>query len=243
MHIKRIQSVALGDKFEKQSDDISKSTKTKILEFAIGPIDSISLDTIESSLKELFITVKTKKIAKYAPECREEFDEWGKYWPITYHPSEADRIRTFERNMKENVSKEINDICEYYMQVALDSDIQHVAKLLNNAASLGGAIIVNPINNRVVMTCGDAIESCFLNEKSATYQTVCNTADFDMNCLKHRFETHPLYQSAVIYCIEGVAALVRGEKIEKYEGKPDDVCCVFYQLIMCITSDMICRCD
>ena len=249
MHIKRIQSVTTNSN-ENNIIDITK--RNKLLELVIAPIDNISLDSIDSSLSQLFNTIKVIKIAKYSPENRTEFEIWGKYWPITYHPNESDRIRTNEKNMNDKSILEFNKICYNYIHTTIESDIQHISTILNHTSNInrmklggGGAIIVNPVNNRIVMTCGNAIRSCFLNPNSSTYRSFNDkykkdkknddninsninsnsnidgnsNSNIDGNMIKSRLETHPLFQSAVIYCIEGVAALIRGEIVEEHTGK------------------------
>lgn len=81
------------------------------------------------------------RVSKYLPRNRNEFDAWGKYWPINFRPSELDRCR--ERGLPLD---EVKIVAEWLKVLEdVDKNFFH----LHNKDNFG-ALIVNPSNNKVL---------------------------------------------------------------------------------------------
>ena len=156
--------------------------------------------------KELIISFKEIDVTKIIPQTYAEFLSWGSSWPVAFRPSE--KLRMANKIMS---TEEAQNHIQFLSLTLLDQlSFQKLSATINGcrcnssccercsskSSSAFGAIMVNEKTKRVVMTSFDA------------YRYICNKRNLNAAALLN----HPLYTSAML-CIEGVAALVRGEQV------------------------------
>ena len=110
---------------------------------------------------------------------------WGSMWPLLFRPTDVDRDRetgpsaVFEDRVRRLMSSVQEDTAA--LRIRHSSSLSH----------LSGAIIVNPDNNQIVMTCASAIDILFPRLGEGVLR-------------------HPLYSPAMLV-IAALAACSRGE--------------------------------
>jgi hypothetical protein len=111
-----------------------------------------------------------------------EAEAWGTYWPLIFRPNELDRDRIAGLS-----AAEIATVVQHIKLVNEDT-----IKLKNRGHMYSsGALMVNPLNNRVVITASQALDYLVERHGASVLQ-------------------HPLYTPTML-CVEGVAAIIRGE--------------------------------
>ena len=110
------------------------------------PVQYESID-IDAKLRSMLLSTFVLDVSNTAPVSKLEFERWNKYWPIIFHPDERERqlsvsIANNQINVLQSKFRDIMNEC-----VALD------ASKLDALGWLGGAVIVNPVNNEVWMSC------------------------------------------------------------------------------------------
>jgi len=177
----------------------------------VCPVASYEVDA-SYELKTLFQGTTIIKVPKLAPVVYSEFEAWGKYWPLVFHAPEIERVRSIENTPVH--AAEFQKRCNVYM-----SEVEVDNVLLRQCGfNVGGCVLVNPVTDKVVMTATAALQHLFLRaDLSSVWQQPVSDCLASLSSAQQdtleRLRSHPLYQSPVLLCIDGVAALVN-EDIE-----------------------------
>lgn len=151
------------------------------------------------------------RVYRFEPRNREEYQTWGTVWPCSFRQNqqEKDRERGFSKQELEQIDQSLQ---------ALYADEEKMTKL-SQGISGGGAVMVNPTNNKVVVTCTQA--TLHLISKNArqpipsgevSCASVKNSESIEGTITENvrALETHPLL-TPVMRCIDGVASVIKGE--------------------------------
>jgi tRNA(Arg) A34 adenosine deaminase TadA len=162
-HFKRIR----GNSKRKKSE----STEKALLQILI--CREIDFDTLHHAVTEAISPFRREvmRVCAWEPDCRIEFDNWNQSWPMHYHPSQSERDRDKGFTLEE--TEFINQILD----------------ILNKEETNEHAIIINPLNNKIITT-------------STKYSKQIN---HESNLLNNPIKT------PTILCIDGVAAMLRGD--------------------------------
>lgn len=194
----------------------------KLLHIVICPV-AVYNDHVPAELKSLFLSTLVAKVPKLAPQVYSEFEVWSKYWPLIFHAPEIERVRTAAKAAGE--VETFQKRCNLYMEAVAED----AALLRRFGLDIGGCVLVNPAANKVVMTAAVALQHLVLKAPSMVIPSGSSsdgasgrgpgTAGCDESVpltaeqagVISRLKGHPLYQSPVLLCIDGVAALVNEE--------------------------------
>lgn len=178
----------------------------------ICPVSDYELHAPEA-LKALIRATRIVKVPKLAPVVYTEFEAWSKYWPLLFHAPEIERIRTAAQ-----VSSQVEELqkrCNYYVSEVVEKDS---AILRQYGLDIGGCVLVNPAADKVVMTAATALEHLVLRADRNPTDAAVGSSGSPCALLSpaqlgtlSRIKSHPLYQSPVLLCIDGVSALVNEE--------------------------------
>jgi hypothetical protein len=125
-HLKRIRSSALDN-------------GESVLEVILHPAGDSCL--IPSDVEALLLEKRDICVSSCPPCTRADFIECGKLWPINYKPTEADRYR------ESGLPPEVHTQMETFVGILRTEDDEMLS--LTGLAKYG-AIIVNPLNNKVI---------------------------------------------------------------------------------------------
>lgn len=120
-------------------------------------------------------------VSRHEPRSVQDFQRLSQQWPVNYYPSQL------AREQQQGLSK--NEI--YHASKCLKALLADETSMMEMCGVRKSAVIVNPADNQIVFAASAVVH--WLKEK--------NNIDV---------VNHPLYNPAMI-CIEGVAAIVRGE--------------------------------
>lgn len=134
-HLKRIRSAVL-------------ETGESVLEVILHP--AADLCDIPSDISALMLEKRDICVSSCPPCTRGDFIEWGKLWPINYKPSEADRSRESGLPPEEYAQMEAS-IFQLRTEDETMFSLTGLAKY--------GAIIVNPMNNKVIATASASLQN------------------------------------------------------------------------------------
>eukprot|EP01038_Epipyxis_sp_PR26KG_P006325 gene6325-8710_t len=169
-------------------------------------------DALPQEIKDICQVNYVSNVSRLEPLNRQEFEKWNKYWPINYHPSQAEKEREKGLNTKElqsmssfllKLEEEESLLKSFLLEKEFiknnsknDYDdiivtLPHFSSYIHATGTMNCGIIVNPSNNRIVMTSLQAMK--------AHYEAYGIAA-----------VNHPLYTPTML-CVDGVAAVVRGE--------------------------------
>ena len=170
--------------------------------------------------KRLIVTV-----SKLPPANRTEFESWNKCWPINFHASQLEKDR--EKGLNELEKEQLNVAC-----AALSLEEENMTKCCKCSDA---AVIVNPVNGRVVATSSSGLQilqnrlNFHAGQTNSIKLSHASTEEGDEGeggnvksgaCgggdSKHPSATMTSSLFSALYtptmlCIEGVAEAVRGE--------------------------------
>jgi hypothetical protein len=184
-------------------------TAEKQLTIIICPVDKF--DTVPIEIQALCSSKQVVVVCKVNPETKEEFSNWSVHWPMNFHPTqlEKDREKGFTPaeldTMKQSVS--------YLKQDEFNN------RHMTDGVYCIGAVVVNPCNGRVVMTSNASLRHMIRQSSSdstpsssssgISWEHIGNSSVSSSSHLSTLL-SHPLYTPTML-CVEGVAAVVRGE--------------------------------
>ena len=247
-HLKRIQPYAKYDELSDNVDTIIPNHKEKV-KILLCPITYYN--ELKPHILELCIEKEIVRVCRILPETREEFQEWNKTWPINFHMKQYEKDR--EKGLMKYEIEQIQYVYQHIMnyqttlhnnQATLHKDSnqqQHMSSNINEDV----VVIMNPINNKIVMTSWDALNYLqSLHYTSSTNDTkndnsiinsdsisnIINNSnssnDLDDSINKDgSIRTNTLLFTSIytptMLCIEGVSAIVRGD-INNNGSLPDN---------------------
>lgn len=165
----------------KRVQPLDRENKTSPVQIIVCPVQRF--EEAPENIRKLCGEKRVVRVSRLAPACREEFEAWNKCWPINFHASHLEKQR--EKGLT------AQDLEQMQMAVELLSQEELYF------STSGGGVIVNPDNGRVVTTTSEAMRAVQLRMEM-------NNKSFD----------DPVFSSmytATMICIDGVAAVVRGE--------------------------------
>lgn len=174
----------------KRIQSLNRSDKSCPLLIVVCPVKLY--DEIPTHIKALCNEKEVRKVCRLEPQCRSEFEDWNVGWPINFHASHLEKER--EKGLSVDEIKQV----QFAFDVLLREE--------ENSANIGGCgVVINPENGKVVTTTSDAHQ--FFMRKYNTLKPGIEIAD-------ERVVSSSVFQAlhtATMQCIEGVAAVVRGD--------------------------------
>ena len=108
-------------------------------------------DELPEGIRSKLLATNSVVVCKVPPLTRSEFEEWNTWWPTNFRPNDVDRQR------EKGHSEEELELASAFMRLAR-SDEARCREYYGSASAVGGGIIVNPLNNRVVASCRDVLD-------------------------------------------------------------------------------------
>lgn len=145
-------------------------------------------DEVPQRIRDVCTNKRTVKVCSIAPACRQEFEAWNQCWPINFHASHLEKER------EKGLSKEDIEQVQIASQHLAEDELLH---------KWGGALMINPDNGKVVATAAEALSKLVQKAQSAAREwdeSACTTV-----------------YTPTMLCIEGVAAVVRGDNAVRGE--------------------------
>ena len=111
-------------------------------------------DALPEDIRSKLVATSSVVVCKVPPLTRGEFEEWNTWWPTNFRPNDVDRQR------EKGHSEEELELASAFMRRAR-SDEARCREYYGDAYcanAVGGGVIVNPMNNRVVASCRDVLD-------------------------------------------------------------------------------------
>ena len=224
-HLKRIQSQdrRLGNDFD---NDTTAGQKSDDLRMLLCPV--AHFDLMDESIKQLGSRKQVVQASRLKPITRDQFLLWGKLWPINYH------INQQEKDRQKGLTAEDMQQMERAHRMLWESSVEKGKGTADGvhcspSAVFQGGLMINPDNGRVVMTSWTASEYLFVSRKRGLSSS--------QQLLSQALHT------PTMLCIEGVAALMRGDMKNSGESPPlptehssSDALCLWKELFSLTSS-------
>lgn len=208
-HLKRIQS-------SQDRTTAAGGQKSDDLRVLLCPVTHF--DLLDESVKQLGSRKHVVQASRLKPITRDQFLLWGKLWPINYHinQQEKDRQKGLTAEDLQQTERAYRMLWEEIGKRTTDDSVQ-----CSPPAVFQGGLMVNPDNGRVVITSWTASEYLFASRKRG----------LSSSSPKQLLLSQALYTPTML-CIEGVAALMRGDMENSGESP----------LLSCTLRPMRCAC-
>ena len=178
----------------------SESSKPE-LELVICP-QSVAENDVSDEIKSLFQEIRVVNVCRHKPQSRIEFKEWGESWPIIFRPTELSEER--ERGLPPS---DLQNIRHHLSSLSKQDPSSHSLRDRDG-------LIVNPLQNEVSCLVHSSSSSDLVLQVVISADQVRDYLDKMPRHASRSITTNPLYSSSPsLLCIEGVAALVRGEEV------------------------------
>ncbi len=181
---------------------IVNGVKVKKLSIIVCP--EVSLDSMSSEIKDLCMEHQILEVCRISPETKKDFSDWSLLWPMNFHPSHLEKDR--EKGLSDAELQAIHQSVLHLEQDEAQLKQIHLSQeCKSKTAYVGGAVIVNPENNCLVISSSAALQHIgkkYTGSSSSAAKASLSGCDL--------ISSHPLYTPTML-CIEGVAAIVRGE--------------------------------
>ena len=144
-HLKRIQkSVHVSTGLILSKDDVFDISLLNgdTLCMIICPVECENND-IDVVLKSMFLATFVVNVCNTAPSSKLEFENWNKYWPIIFHPNER------ERQLSMSIINNQIEIQQLKFCKIMNEAVAEDANKLGVFGWKGGAVIINPFNQKV----------------------------------------------------------------------------------------------
>lgn len=173
----------------KRIQPLDRSDKSSPLQIVICPVKLY--DDIPAHIKLMCSVKEVRKVCRLEPQCRSEFEAWNRDWPINFHASHLEKER--EKGL---CAEELKQVQYAYSVLQSEED------KCTSRAHCG--VVMNPENGKVVATTSDALQVLASkyhtqNPEGASVEELQSSAVFQA------------LHTATMQCIEGVAAVVRGD--------------------------------
>ena len=184
------------------------------LEIILAP--SNNMNRVPQEVLSLLLSTKEIYTYKVAPESKEESDEWNKIWPTYHKPSnlQIDRMNGCSEDQCKLAI--LNLKAAIYDAERFSYSVTHNNNGIDGEYDGHGAIVVNPLNGKIVMTSYDSW--CYILE---TQKNNKNNNNDNNNQVIERCISHPLY-TPVMLCIKGVAELICGNMTSNFKDNLPD---------------------
>jgi hypothetical protein len=152
-----------------------------------GPLQIVvcpvhSFDEVPQHVRDVCSEKQVVKVCSIAPTTRPEFEAWNKCWPINFHASHLEKER--EKGL---TREDLQQVEQAFQWLQADAESHR----------WGGGVAINPDNSKVVATA---------SETMATSRKRCQDAGEEWEN-----QMCTTVYTPTMLCIEGVAAVVRGE--------------------------------
>lgn len=190
-HLKRIQS-----QDRRRGNDTTLEQKSDDLRVLLCPV--AQFDLLDESIKQLGSRKQVVQASRLKPITRDQFLLWGKLWPINYHINQQEKDRQKGLTAQDLQQMERAHLMLWERSVEKGNgkgtaDGVHCSP----TTVFQGGLMINPDNGRVVMTSWTALEHLLANRKRGLSSS--------QHLLSQALHT------PTMLCIEGVAALMRGD--------------------------------
>jgi len=190
-HLKRIQS-------QDRRLNVAAGQKSHDLRVLLCPVTHF--DLIDESVKLLGSRKEIVQASRLKPITRDQFLLWGKMWPINYHinQQEKDRQKGLTADDLQQIERAHRIILsEYSVRKGTTGGVH-----CSPSAVFQGGLMVNPDNGRVVMTSWAASDYLLGKSLGPGREAPVSSLSFQLSQVLH---------TPTMLCIEGVAALMRGD--------------------------------
>lgn len=179
----------------KRIQPLDRSDKSSPLQIVICPVKLY--DDIPEHIKIMCSVKEIRKVCRLEPQCRSEFETWNRDWPINFHASHLEKER--EKGLCADELKQVQ-----YAYSVLENEAEKCT------SREGCGVVINPENGKVVATTSDA-RQVLASKYHARNPEVGSAEELHSSAVFQALHT------ATMQCIEGVAAVVRGDI--RSEGK------------------------
>jgi hypothetical protein len=182
-HLKRIQPLNRTDKM----------SKLQVILCPVKKYEELPI-SIRDSCKEKLIV----KVSKLQPECRSEFDEWNKCWPINFHSTQLEKEQ--ELGLSKSELEQLNTALSILNQSSTSTE------------TIEG-VLINPENGKVVATTAQAISILRrrLQEHQRAEPGEAKSSRSENPSEDEFTELFCKLYTPTMLCIESMAAVVRGD--------------------------------
>jgi hypothetical protein len=152
-----------------------------------GPLQIVvcpvhSFDEVPQHVRDVCSEKQVVKVCSIAPTTRPEFEAWNKCWPINFHASHLEKER--EKGL---TREDLQQVEQAFHWLQADAESHR----------WGGGVAINPENSKVVATA---------SETMTIWRQRCPDAGTEWEN-----KACTTVYTPTMLCIEGVAAVVRGE--------------------------------
>lgn len=190
-HLKRIQS-----QDRRRGNDTALEQKSDDLRVLLCPV--AQFDLLDESIKQLGSRKQVVQASRLKPITRDQFLLWGKLWPINYHinQQEKDRQKGLTAQDLQQMERAHRMLWERSVEKGNGKGTADGVHCSPTTVFQGG-LMINPDNGYMVMTSWTASEHLLANRKRGLSSS--------QHLLSQALHT------PTMLCIEGVAALMRGD--------------------------------